>query len=266
MSKWTVTKIRAMKGGERIVCITACDYATARLADSAGMHLVLVGDSLAMTVLGYANTLPVTLEEMLHHTKAVVRGVKDALVVADMPFMSYHVSPSQAVANAGRFIKEGGADAVKVEGGKVREPAVRALVNNGIPVLGHIGLTPQSIKTMGGYKIQGRTTPDAARLVKEAKMLEKAGAFALVIECVPRALGAKITRAVKIPTIGIGAGPDCDGQILVIHDALGLNPDNRPPLHFVKQYAALSDQALKALVAYGKEVRSGRFPAAAHCF
>jgi len=266
MGKWTVTKIKALKGKGRIACVTAYDYATARMADKAGMRLVLVGDSLATVVLGYSNTLPVTLDEMLHHTRAVVRGTENALVVADMPFMSYHVSPEQAVENAGRFVKEAGADAVKIEGGAVRENTVRALVRNGIPVLAHIGLTPQSIKTMGGYKIQGRQAAEARTLVKDARILQDAGAFAIVLECIPRQLGVKISKAVKIPTIGIGAGPGCDGQILVLHDLLGLQAEKQATLSFVRQYTNLGVRAVKALEAYRNDVETGRFPDSRHCF
>lgn len=266
MSKWTVTKIKAMKGQQKVTCITAYDYTTARLVDQAGIQLVLVGDSLAMTMLGYSTTLPVTMEEMLHHTRAVVRGVKEALVVADMPFMSYHVSPSQAVKNAGLFIKNAGADAVKVEGGASRVPAIRALISNGIPVLGHIGLTPQSIRSMGGYKVQGKKPEEAQRLVDDAVALEEAGVFAIVLECVPRELGRDITEAVGVPTIGIGAGPGCDGQILVIHDMLGLLGDDTPKLTFVKRYANLATATRKALVKYRLEVETGRFPSKAQSF
>lgn len=266
MNKWTVTKIKAMKGTQKISCLTAYDYTMARLVDRAGIQLVLVGDSLAMTMLGYATTLPVTMEEMLHHTRAVVRGVKEALVVADMPFMSYHVSPAQAVKNAGLFIKNGGADAVKVEGGRFRVPAIRALVRNGIPVLGHIGLTPQSIRSMGGYKVQGKKPEEAQRLVGDAQALEKAGVFAIVLECVPKALGGDITRAVGVPTIGIGAGPECDGQILVIHDMLGFTTDEVPKLTFVKRYTNLGTAASRALKKYRMDVEKGRFPTRAHSF
>lgn len=266
MSKWTVTKIKAMKGRQKIACITAYDYTMARLVDQAGIQLVLVGDSLAQTMLGYATTLPVTMEEMLHHTRAVVRGIKEALVVADMPFMSYHVSPAQAVRNAGLFVKNAGADAVKVEGGAFRAPAIRALVQNGIPVLGHIGLTPQSIRAMGGYKVQGRKPEEAQRLIDDAAALEKAGVFAIVLECVPRALGRDITKAVGVPTIGIGAGPECDGQILVIHDLLGFHGDEAPKLTFVKRYADLGTAARQALKKYRLEVERGIFPTNAHSF
>lgn len=266
MSKWTVTKIKAMKGRQKIACLTAYDYTMARLVDQAGIPLVLVGDSLAMTMLGYATTLPVTMDEMLHHTRAVVRGTGEALVVADMPFMSYHVSPSQAVRNAGLFVKSAGADAVKVEGGAFRVPAIRALVQNGIPVLGHIGLTPQSIRAMGGYKVQGKKPEEAQRLIDDALALEKAGVFAIVLECVPRALGRDITKSVGVPTIGIGAGPECDGQILVIHDLLGFHGEEAPHLTFVKRYADLGTTAMQALKKYRLEVVRGSFPTRAHSF
>jgi 3-methyl-2-oxobutanoate hydroxymethyltransferase len=264
MSKWTATKIKAMKGRDKIVSVTAYDYTAARLVDNAGMHLVLVGDSLAMTMLGYTTTLPVTMEQMLHHTAAVVRGTENALVVADMPFMSYHVSREQALENAGRFIKEAGADAVKIEGGSLRADAVRTLVANDIPVLGHIGLTPQSIRAMGGYKVQGKKPEDAKRLVNDAVALRDAGVFGIVLECVPSALGAEITGAVNVPTIGIGAGPDCDGQILVLNDLLGLKGDIISLPKFVKQYADMSDLVTKALATYRSEVQGGTFPAEEH--
>lgn len=264
MDAWTPTRIAAAKGRHKIVCLTACDYATAQRMDGAGIHLVLVGDSLAMTVLGYETTLPVTMEEMLHHTAAVVRGVKNALVVADMPFMSYQASDAQAIENAGRFIKDVGAGAVKVEGGAFRAPLVRVLTDNGIPVLGHIGLTPQSVKTLGGYKVQGKLPEEAESLVRDAKELEGAGAFAIVLECVPPALGADITAAVGVPTIGIGAGPNCDGQILVSHDLLGLSPTPTPK--FVKPYAAQGDEMTRAFETYAKEVEEGTFPGPEHCY
>jgi 3-methyl-2-oxobutanoate hydroxymethyltransferase len=260
MTKWTASRIKASKGRQKTVCLTAYDWTTARAADAAGVHLVLVGDSLAMTMLGYKTTLPVTMEQMLHHVAAVVRGVEQALVVADMPFMSYQVSAEQGLANAGRFVKEAGADAVKVEGGATRAALVRTLVQNGIPVLGHIGLTPQSIRETGGYKVQGRNAPEAERLLADARELEQAGVFALVVECVPAAMGAAITGAVGVPTIGIGAGPDCDGQILVSHDLLGLT--SGPLAKFVKQYATLGDDMRRAFDAYRQDVESGRFPTA----
>jgi 3-methyl-2-oxobutanoate hydroxymethyltransferase len=262
--KWTADKIKALKGAGKVVCLTAADCATARALDAEGLHLILVGDSLAMTVLGYPTTLPVTMEEMLHHTAAVARGVAGAMVVADMPFMSYQVSIEQALANAGRFVKDGGADGVKLEGGAFRAPAIRALVANGIPVLGHIGLTPQSIRQTGGYKVQGRKDEDAERLIADARALEAAGVFALVIECVPKDLGTAITAAVRVPTIGIGAGPGCDGQILVTHDLLGLSGPAVPK--FVKRYADLGDRMAQAFRDYKQDVESGRFPADENCY
>jgi len=258
MNKWTATRIRDLKGKEKFSCLTAYDYSTARLIDEAGMPLILVGDSLAMTMLGYETTLPVTMEEMLHHTAAVVRGVKNALVVADMPFMSYQAAIEEAIANAGRFIKDSGAAAVKIEGGAFRAPLVRALVQNGMPVLGHIGLTPQSVRETGGYKVRGKREEDASGLLADAQELDKAGVFALVLECVPATLGKEITRSISVPTIGIGAGAGCDGQILVTHDLLGLYAGHVPK--FVKQYAALGDEMKNAFQAYRKDVESGAFP------
>ncbi len=257
-SKWTAERIKALKGTSKVACLTAYDFNTARYVDAAGMHMALVGDSLAMTVLGYPTTLPVTMEQMLHHTAAVARGVTAAMVVADMPFMSYQVSTEQALANAGRFIKEAGADGVKLEGGAFRADTIRALVQNGIPVLGHIGLTPQSIRQTGGYKVQGRKSEDAERLIADARTLQDAGVFAIVVECVPNALGQAITEAVTIPTIGIGAGPHCDGQVLVSHDLLGLSGTTVP--RFVKRYADLGDRMLKAFQDYKRDVEGGTFP------
>ena len=262
--KWTTSKIRESKGRHKIACLTAADYATARLIDEAGIPLVLVGDSLAMTVLGYETTLPVTMDEMLHHTAAVVRGVKDALVVADMPFMSYQISATQALENAGYFMKDAGAGAVKVEGGSVRVETVRALVENGIPVMGHIGLTPQSVHQMGGYKVQGKHPKEAEKLILDAQALVEAGIFALVLECVPAALAAEITGKIAVPTIGIGAGPDCDGQILVTHDMLGLHSDLTPS--FAKRYAELGMQMSQAFTSYRDEVAQGCFPTEEHSF
>lgn len=262
--KWTATKIRDCKGIEKVVCLTAADFSTARLLDEAGLQLILVGDSLAMTVLGYETTLPVTMEEMLHHTSAVARAVKSALIVADMPFMSYQVSVEQALSNAGRFLKEAGADAVKIEGGSIREGCVRALTANGIPVLGHIGLTPQSIRSIGGYKVQGRLPAEAEALLADAKALDRAGVFAIVLECVPRDLAATITAAVSVPTIGIGAGAACDGQVLVTHDVLGIASSVSPS--FVKQYANLGETMLSAFSAYRDDVAAGRFPGIEHSF
>ncbi len=262
--KWTVTRIRNRKGKGKIVSLTAYDYATARLVDEAGIHLIIVGDSLGMTVLGYESTIPVTMDDMRHHTAAVMRGVKRALVVADMPFLSFQVSVEQAVDNAGRLIKEAGADAVKIEGGAFRAPVVRALVENGIPVMGHIGLTPQSVRAMGGYKVQGRSEEDAQRLKEDAAALEEAGIFSLVLEGIPAGLAAGITSAISIPTIGIGAGPDCDGQVLVIHDLLGMSGDFQP--RFVKRYANLGDDMRLAFEAYRREVEDGTFPGEEHCY
>lgn len=262
--KWTADRIKALKGTGRFACLTAYDFTTARWVDDAGLPLVLVGDSLASAMLGFATTLPVTMDQMLHHVAAVARGVASALVVADMPFMSYQVSTEQALANAGRFIKEAGADAVKLEGGAFRADTVRALVQNGIPVLGHIGLTPQSLRQMGGYKVQGRKHEDADRLVADAQALQAAGAFAIVVECVPGDLGRALTEAVTVPTIGIGAGPGCDGQVLVTHDLLGLSGQRVPS--FVKQYAELGAQMKQAFLAYKAEVEAGDFPAAEHTY
>jgi 3-methyl-2-oxobutanoate hydroxymethyltransferase len=264
MQKWTASRIRAAKGRQKLPCLTAYDYATARLIDEAGIPLVLVGDSLAMTVLGYETTLPVTVEEMLHHTAAVVRGVKTALVVADMPFLSYQVSVEQALSNAGRFIKEAGAGAVKIEGGALRATTIRSLVENGIPVLGHIGLTPQSIRETGGYRVEGKTAEDAGRLMADAKTIEESGVFAMVLECIPAALGAEITRRVAVPTIGIGAGRECDGQVLVTHDMLGLQTQVSP--RFVKHYAELGAQMKAAFEAYREEVLGGQFPTDSHSY
>ncbi len=259
--KWTVSAIKAMKAKGKIACLTAGDWHTARLLDEAGFPLVLVGDSLAMTMLGYPNTLPVTMPAMLHHAAAVTRGVHSALVVADMPFMSYQVSISQALENAGRFLKEAGVGAVKIEGGAFRVPLIKALIENGIPVLGHIGLTPQSVLAAGGYRVQGRKPAEARSILKDALALEQAGVFAIVLECMPPALAVKITRAVAVPTIGIGAGAGCDGQILVSHDILGLSVFTPK---FVKRYADLGGAMQKAFAKFKTEVEQGVFPDPAH--
>lgn len=256
--KWTTSKIKALKGGKKIAVMTAYDALTGSLVDDAGVPVVLVGDSLGMTVLGYETTLPVSMDEMLHHTAAVSRGVEHALVVADMPFMSYQPSIEMGLENAGRFIKEAGADAVKIEGGALRTGLIEALVGNGIPVLGHIGLTPQSIKEMGGYKVQGKTSEQARQLMDDAMAVEQAGAFALVLECVPAELGEMISSALTIPTIGIGAGAGCDGQVLVFTDLLGISGKTVPK--FVKKYADLNPLITEALAAYKAEVESGAFP------
>jgi 3-methyl-2-oxobutanoate hydroxymethyltransferase len=255
---WTVPEIKALKGSQKIAVLTAYDALSGAYADEAGIPLILVGDSLANTVLGYETTLPVTMNEMVHHTAAVSRGVNNALVVADMPFMSYQGVIGNAVENAGRFIKEGGADAVKVEGGAIRAELIERLVANGIPVLGHIGLTPQSVKEFGGFKKQGKTAEAARKLMDDAIVLEQSGAFAVVLECVPAELAQKISAALNIPTIGIGAGPHCDGQVLVFTDLLGLGLGHVPG--FVKQYADLRPQIQQALAAYKADVESGAFP------
>ncbi len=263
-ARWTAAHVRALKGRGPFACLTAYDFTTARLLDACGFPLLLVGDSLATVLLGYPDTLPVTMDAMLHHTAAVARGADAALVVADMPFLSYQVSTAQALENAGRFLKEARAGAVKLEGGAFRAPTIRALVDNGIPVLGHIGLTPQSIHALGGYKVQGKQAAEARRLLDDAAALAAAGVFALVLECLPPKLGQAITAAVPVPTIGIGAGPHCDGQILVSHDVLGLTGGRVP--RFVKRYAALGDAMRAAVAAYKADVEAGRFPAADHCY
>lgn len=237
--------------------LTAYDHPTAKILDKAGVDTILVGDSVGPVVLGYPNTIPVTVEEMIHHTRAVVRGTKRALVIIDMPFMSYQESVEQAKRNAGRMLKESGAEAVKLEGGSAMRQTIRAMVDVDIPVVAHIGLTPQSIHRMGGYKVQGKGE-DVSRLIEDAKAVEEAGAFMVVLECVPRQLAKEITEMLSIPTIGIGAGPDCDGQVLVFHDLLGLLGDFRPK--FVKQYANLSDIIDTAVKSYISEVTSGAFP------
>ena len=259
MKQWTALQIKNSKGRQRLACLTAYDAGMARLLDEAGIPLILVGDSVANTMLGHATTLPVTLEQMLHHTAAVARGVAGALVVGDMPFMSYQAGDDQAVRNAGRFLQEAGADAVKLEGGRLRAGLIRRLVDNGIPVMGHLGLTPQSVLALGGYKVQGRQPEAAAALLADAEALDQAGVFSLVLECVPAALAQTITQAVSVPTIGIGAGPACDGQILVLHDMLGLTPPGATA-KFVKRYAELGTAVSQAVQQYQSEVESGVFP------
>lgn len=256
--KWTASKLKALKGEKKIAMVTAYDALTASLVEVAEIPAVLVGDSLANAVLGYETTLPVTMEEMLHHVAAVVRGVENALVIADMPFMSYQPSVALGLENAGRFVKEAHADAVKIEGGAMRAELIEALVKNGIPVLGHIGLTPQSIKEIGGYKVQGKTSGQARQLMNDAMAVEQAGAFALVLECVPALLGETISKSLSIPTIGIGAGAGCDGQVLVFTDLLGIS--NRPVPKFVKKFANLNPIINEALAAYKSAVESGSFP------
>ena len=258
-SKVTAPGLVARKlAGEKITAVTAYDAITASIADAAGIDFLLVGDSLANTALGYENTLPVSMDEMLVAVRAVSRAARRALLVADMPFGSYQVSAEEAVGNAVRFI-QAGAHSVKLEGGRVRCPLVRRMAENGIPVIGHIGLTPQSLHAMGGYKVQGRLRDAADRLLSDAVELEAAGVSALVLEGIPSALGERITAQLEVPTIGIGAGPACDGQILVISDLLGLN-EGRPP-KFVRQYARLREEAIHAVHQYAADVRSGEFPA-----
>jgi len=255
----TVSKVREMKQkGEKIAMLTAYDYATAKLIDEAGVPLILVGDSLGMVVLGYESTIPVTMEEMLHHTKAVARGTKRAMVIGDMPFMTYHASISDALHNASRFLQETGAQAVKLEGGESMGEVVHRVVECGIPVMGHIGLTPQSIHQLGGFKVQGKTPEAAIRLVRDARALEQAGAFSIVLESIPTPLAKIITEKVSIPTIGIGAGPWCDGQVQVISDLLGLFTDFVPK--HAKQYARLFDIIKRAAADYIGEVQDGTFP------
>jgi 3-methyl-2-oxobutanoate hydroxymethyltransferase len=259
VSKITVPIILERKlRGEKFTCLTAYDYSTARLVDEAGIELILVGDSLAQAILGYESTVPVTVEEMLHHLKAVHRGVRRALLIIDMPYGAYHVSTEQAVTNAIRFVKEGGAEAVKFEGGRNRARLARKLVEAQIPVMGHIGLTPQSLHTMGGYRVQGRTLDAATQLLADAEALEEAGAFAVVLEGIPRELAAIITRRLRIPTIGIGAGPDCDGQVLVFHDLVGLS--YLPPAKFVRSYCNGREILHQALTHFRADVAEGCYP------
>jgi len=255
----TINRIKEMKQkGEKITMLTAYDYSTAKIVDEVGIPLILVGDSLGMVVRGYESTIPVTMEEMLHHTKAVVRGAKQAMVIGDMPFMTYHTSVADALRNAARFIQEGGAQAIKLEGGVTVAEKVSRIVECGIPVMGHIGLTPQSIHQFGGFKIQGRTPEAASRLLKDAQALEEAGAFAVVLETVPIPLATLITQKLSIPTIGIGAGIGCDGQVQVINDILGSFADFVPK--HAKQYAKLTDIIRTAVTEYHNEVKSGSFP------
>ena len=255
----TINQIKEKKQkGEKITMLTAYDYATAKIVDEVGIPLILVGDSLGMVVLCYESTIPVTMEEMLHHTKAVVRGTKKAMVIGDMPFMTYHISVSDALKNAARFIQEAGAQAVKLEGGVTVADKVQRIVECGIPVMGHIGLTPQSIHQFGGFKVQGRTPEAAAKMLKDAKALEEAGAFSVVLETVPAPLAALITKEISIPTIGIGAGIGCDGQVQVINDVLGSFTDFVPK--HAKQYAKLVDIMSSAITEYYNEVKAGAFP------
>jgi 3-methyl-2-oxobutanoate hydroxymethyltransferase len=259
VSKVTIPAILERKlQGEKISCLTAYDYPIARIVDEAGIEMILVGDSLAQNVLGYDSTVPVTVEEMLHHLRAVRRGVQRALLIVDMPYGSYHITDEQALTCAVRFLKEGGAEAVKLEGGRNRAGLVRKLVEAQIPVMGHIGLTPQSLHAMGGYHVQGKTLDAAYDLLADAEALEQAGAFAVVLEGIPRELASIITRRLGIPTIGIGAGPDCDGQVLVFHDLVGMS--FLPPAKFVRNYANLRDVLHQALINFRADVTEGSYP------
>jgi 3-methyl-2-oxobutanoate hydroxymethyltransferase len=263
--KVTVRTLRRMKErGEKIAMLTAYDYPMARAVDEAGIDVILVGDSVGMVVLGHPTTLPVTMDDMVHHCKATGRGVARALLVADLPFMSYQVSREDAVRNAGRLVKEGGAEAVKLEGGQEVVGSVEAIVAAGIPVMGHLGLTPQAYHRMGGYRVQARSAEEADRLLKDAAALERAGIFALVLEGIPAGVARRVTEALGVPTIGIGAGPFCDGQVLVTHDMLGLQEELSPK--FVKRYAQGRQLFVEAMRRYREEVRAGTFPAAEHSY
>jgi len=256
--------LKKKKDGEKITMLTAYDYPFARIVDEAGIDAILVGDSLGMVVQGLENTLPVTMDEMIYHTKMVARAVKNAMVIGDMPFMSYQTSVQEALKNAGRFLKEAGASAVKMEGGAETAEHIRAMSKSDIPVMAHIGLTPQSIHRMGGYKVQGKSEEAAKRLIEEAHIVEEAGAFSLLLEAIPMDLGKKISEELSIPTIGIGAGPHCDGQILVLHDVIGLFERFVPK--FVKQYTNIKDESLKAVKAYKQDVDKGIFPSEKQSF
>ncbi len=258
MARITIPEIQARKGQEPIVALTAYDVVSAKLAEEAGVELLLVGDSAAMVVLGHEDTLPITMEEMLVFARAVARGSEKALIVGDMPFLSYQTGPGEAIFNAGRFLKEGGCQAVKIEGGEEVAQIVEAVVKAGIPVLGHIGLTPQRASALGGYKVQGRDLESARKLWRDAEALVEAGVFALLLECVPAELAQKITQKVPIPTLGIGAGPHTDGQILVFHDVVGLWPRFRPK--FVRTYAQLASEIRRAVEAYVRDVKERDFP------
>jgi 3-methyl-2-oxobutanoate hydroxymethyltransferase len=252
------------KETRKITCLTAYDYPSARLLDEAGVDILLVGDSLAMVALGYENTLPVTIDEMLVYVRAVRRGTRRALLVADMPYGSYHVSEDESVRNAIRLVKEGGAEAVKIEGGERRMGLIARLIDAEIPVMGHVGLTPQSINAMGGFHVQGKSAEAAQQLERDARAVEAAGAFSIVLESMPREVAARITRALRIPTIGIGAGPGCDGQVLVFHDLVGLTMGHRPK--FARRYANLASEISRAASDYCADVRSGRFPSDAESY
>lgn len=264
MKNTTVTFKEAKAKGEKLSMLTAYDYSTAKLVDEAGINAILVGDSLGMVMLGYEDTLSVTMEDMIHHSAAVARGIKNTLLITDMPFMSYQASVYDAVVNAGRLVKEGRAQAVKLEGGLEVCEHIKAIVKASIPVCGHIGMTPQSVNAFGGFKAQGKNEQAAQRILDEARAVEEAGAFAVVLECVPQALAEKITAGIQIPTIGIGAGAGCDGQVLVYQDMLAMYSDMAPK--FVKQFAQVGAQMKEAFKAFKKEVAAGTFPAPEHTF
>jgi len=260
--RWTVTRVRSHKGRGKLACVTVYDAGMARLLEEADIPLALVGDSVGMTVLGYDSTLPVTLAQMISHTAAARRGIRRALLIADMPFLTFQISPEETLRAAGLLLKDGGADAVKLEGGALRAATIRALVENGIPVMAHLGLLPQRVRAMGGYKVQGRDAAAADELLRDAQAVSAAGAFAVVLEGIPAALAARLTAAIPVPTIGIGAGAGCDGQVLVWHDLLGFSPAPSP--RFVKRYAELGDAARNALRAFKADVETGAFPAPEH--
>ena len=260
----TSTFKNAKQNGEKITMLTAYDYSTAKLEDKAGVESILVGDSLGMVVLGYENTLSVTMEDMIHHSAAVARGAENAMVVTDMPFMSYQTSVYDAVVNAGGLIKDGHADAVKLEGGVKFKEHIRAIVDASIPVMGHVGMTPQSVNAFGGFKVQGKSIEDAKRVIADAKAVEEAGAFAVVLECVPSSLAEYITEILSIPTIGIGAGNGCDGQVLVYQDMLAMYSDFTPK--FVKKFGNIGESMTASFKKYCEEVKSGAFPAKEHTF
>lgn len=264
MKNTVITIQQAKENGEKLTMLTAYDYSTAKLIDEAGINMILVGDSLGMVILGYEDTLSVTMEDMIHHTAAVARGAKNALIVADMPFMSYQTSVYDAVVNAGRLMKEGRAQAVKLEGGSEVTEHIRAITNASIPVVAHLGLTPQSLNAFGGFKVQGKSEEAAKKLLEDALAVEEAGAVAMVLECVPAKLAELISKKVKIPTIGIGAGAGCDGQVLVYQDMLAMFSDFKPK--FVKHFAQIGEQMKAAFAKYTEEVKSGAFPAEEHTF
>jgi len=265
MPKTTIPDLYKKKAeGKKLTMLTAYDYPTAQIVDQAGIDMILVGDSLGMVVQGLSSTLPVTMDEMLYHTKMVSRAAASSLVVGDMPFLSYQTHEAEAVRNAGRFLKEAGAEAVKLEGGAHQADSIRAIVNAGIPVMAHIGLTPQAIHALGGFRVQGKDDAAREKVLADARAVQDAGAFAVVLEAVPASLSKEIHEMLRIPTIGIGAGVDCDGQVLVLHDLLGLFDRFSP--RFVKKYANLKEQALKAIKDYKQDVESGIFPAEEHSF